>query len=168
MHDENNDLRGPENNLEGSTATEPQGPETPEAQDRRQDVELDHLRRRVRDLEERNEELEGELDQRDTLPAAPTASTASGSGGGTGVDRPADPRTGGESYVVNEGGDPLTYRVVDVDEDGKATGFRLARVVVRGDALVLAELEAQAPAEMNAAEVAALQRRIDDLTRERG
>lgn len=178
MNDENNDLRGPENNLEGPQATDTTqavdtGPGDLAAAaapqpDAGADPRVEILLARLRHLQDRNEELENQLERRDDLPVAATTGTASGSGGPTGTSVPADPRTGGESYVVNEGGDPLTYRVVDVDDDGNATGFRIARVIVRNGTLALSELEPQAPAQMNAAEIDALERRIADLRRGRG
>lgn len=79
-------------------------------------------------------------------PAAPSPATTSGSGG---------------TYVVNNGGDPRTWRTVELDDDGNATGARIGRIVVRDDgALALEYLEQQAAAELNAAEIALLERRL--------
>lgn len=166
MNDENRDLTGPENNLEGPPATDaPPSSPTPDldaqarARQERRDAEdtaaraREVLEARIRALEEQNEELEDELDRRNDLPTAGTSVTSSGSSG--------------ESYVVDAGGDPLTFRVVDLDDDGNATGFRIARVIVSGGALTLAEVEPQEPAQMNAAEIDALERRIADLSRGR-
>lgn len=75
--------------------------------------------------------------------------------------RPADARTKGQTYVVNNGGDPRTWRTVELDDDGNATGARIGRIVVRDDgALALEYLEQQAAAELNAAEIALLERRL--------
>lgn len=103
------------------------------------------------------------LEEEELLPA-PTTATASGSGGPTAVDRPADARTGGNSYVVNAGGDPKTYRVIDYDEDDNTIGVRLGRVIVREDgSLALHELKPQAPGRLNAQEIALLERRLEEL-----
>ncbi len=96
------------------------------------------------------------------LEAAPTIATEA-----TAEEQPADARTEAQSYVLNAGGEPKTSRVLDVDDEGKVSGVRIGRFVVRDDgALAFHELRPQARAQQNRAEIELLQRRLNELREE--